>query len=220
MKKQLKIYLVLAVLAVFVSGCSEEGINGKGPVVEENRMVDDFSSLYLQIPAKLYVYNGTEQSVRIRTNQNLLSRIETTVVNGELRIETIPDVWIRNVNVLEVYITSDQVSGFTINGSGLIKIEDCLDVDNASFEVNGSGDIYACGVTEILSVRINGSGKFSGFDLQSSVAEVQITGSGDIQTTVSQALEATISGSGNVEYKGSPQITTQITGSGNVRKRN
>ena len=202
------------------SGCSEEGINGKGPVVEEERLVDDFSALYLQVPAKLYVYNGTEQSVRIRTNQNLLSRIETTVINGELVIETIPDVWIRNSDALEIYVTSDLLSSFTINGSGLIKIEDCLDVASATFEVNGSGDIYACGEAGNISVRINGSGKFSGFDLQSDAASVKITGSGDIQTSVNQTLNATISGSGNVEYKGSPQVSTQISGSGNVRKRN
>jgi len=219
MKKQFTIYLLLTALTLVMSGCSEEGINGKGPVVEEERMIDEFTSLYLQIPAKLYVYSGSESSVRIRSNQNLMSRIETTVINGELRIETIPDVWIRNTDVLNVYVTSDLVSNFSINGSGLIMIEDCLDTNSASFEINGSGDIHACGETDVLSVVVNGSGKFRGFDLQSKTAEVEIHGSGDIEMRVSETLEATISGSGNVQYVGSPQVFTHISGSGNVKKK-
>lgn len=219
MKKQFKIYLVLTVLALVVSGCSEEGINGKGPIVEEERMIDEFSSVFLRIPARMYVYNGEESSVRIRANENLMSVIETTVIDGELRIETVPDVWIRNTDALSVYITSDLVSNFSISGSGLISIEDCLDVASASFEINGSGDIYACGEAEVLKVVINGSGKFRGFDLQSELAEVEIHGSGDIETRVSETLEASISGSGKVEYYGNPQVSTQISGSGKVKKK-
>lgn len=219
MKKQITLYLTLAVLTLVMSGCSEEGINGKGPIVEDERMVDDFTSLDLQIPAKLYVYSGAESSVRIRTNQNLMSRIETTVVNGELRIETIPDVWIRKTDVLNVYVTSDLVSNFRINGSGFIMIEDCLNTNSASFEINGSGDIHACGQTDVLSVVVNGSGKFRGYDLETKTAELEIYGSGDIETRVSETLEASISGSGNVRYVGNPQVFTQISGSGNVRKK-
>ena len=219
MNKSFKLILSLLALLTFITACSEDGINGRGPIVEQERSTDEFTALHLQIPAKLYVYEGTEPNVRIRTNENLHKYIETTVVNGELRIETTPNVWIRNANSMSIYVTSDLVSQFTINGSGLIAIEDCLDVASASFQINGSGDIYACGATDVLKVVVNGSGKFKGHDLQAESAEVEIRGSGDIETRVNQSLEADISGSGKVEYYGNPQIFTQISGSGKVKKK-
>ncbi len=220
MKKQLKITLVLTILAALFSGCSYEEINGNGPVVEEERSVGAFTSLSLRLPAKLYVYNGNESSVSIQTNENVQRYIETTVINDELIIETIPNVSIRNTDVLNIYVTSDLVSSFSIDGSGLISIEDCLDAAALSFDINGSGDIKACGLTDVLSVVINGSGKFKGFDLEAGTAELNIRGSGDIEISVNDVLEADISGSGKIEYYGTPQVSQQISGSGKVRKKN
>lgn len=220
MKKQVKIYFILTMLAVLFSGCSNESVNGKGAVIEEERSVGNFNSVNLQIPAKLYVYAGAESSVIIKTNENLLKVIETTVINGKLIIETQPNVSIRNTDVLNVYITSDMVTDFSINGSGRISIEDCIDAASMNFEVNGSGDIIACGVTESLNVVVNGSGQFKGFGLQAETAELNIRGSGDIETTVSGVLEADISGSGKIEYYGSPEVHSQISGSGTIKRKN
>lgn len=220
MKKQVKIYFILTLLGVLFSGCSNESVNGKGAVIEEERSVGDFNSVSLQIPGKLYVYAGTESSVIIKTNENVLHVIETTVINGKLIIETQPNISIRNTDVLNVYITSDMVTDFSINGSGKISIEDCIEDTSMKFEVNGSGDIIACGVTEVLNVVVNGSGQFKGFSLQAETAELNIRGSGDIESTVSEVLEADISGSGKIEYYGSPEVHTQISGSGTIKRKN
>ncbi|WP_420386866.1 head GIN domain-containing protein [Roseivirga sp.] len=219
MKKQLKIYVALALLVMSVTGCYEDVISGRGPVVEEEYAVNDFTSLYLQLPARLYVYEGSEPSVRIRTNQNLHSRIEAEVISGELKIKTIPNVSLRSIDVMDVYVSSSAVNEFRINGSGVIRIEDCLNANALSFHINGSGVIYACGNTGTLEVEVNGSGKFYGSDLQSEHAELTIYGSGDIETRVSESLDVHIAGSGNIAYYGNPQVTSQISGSGKIRKK-
>ncbi|MEC7753259.1 MAG: head GIN domain-containing protein [Bacteroidota bacterium] len=219
MKKQLTIYLLLVVLISALSGCDEQSIAGRGPVIEMEHSVDSFQAIYLQLPARLYVRKDNEHTVRIRTNENLHDLIEVTVENQKLKLETIANTNIRRAEMLHIYISAPQVSGFFLNGAGDILVEDCLGSDELTFEINGSGDVYACGLTESLVVSINGSGQFNGFDLEAQRAELRVSGSGDIEVAVTEYLNAVISGSGDILYKGNPEVEQRISGSGTIRRR-
>ena len=54
------------------------------------------------------------------------------------------------------------------------------------------------------------------FGLTTKTADIEISGSGKCEVSVSDKLEAKLSGSGRVRYKGNPVVSTNISGSGSV----
>ena len=86
-----------------------------------------------------------------------------------------------------------------ISGSSNISISNCF-FDNVLFDVNGSGDIRAAG-------------------LSSKTTNATIHGSGDVEIACSQHLKARIYGSGDIRYWGDPGVDAQVSGSGSITKQ-
>ena len=105
-----------------------------------------------------------------------------------------------------------------MSGSGNVTMK--LNVtDAANFGVSGSGKINAAGTASKVKVSISGSGKVLAADLETNTCDVRISGSGDVEINVKEALDANISGSGSVSYKGDPKrLNSHSAGSGKVRK--
>lgn len=106
----------------------------------------------------------------------------------------------------------------SITGSGNIDMD--LTATSVTANTSGSGEYRLSGTTDNLSHRVTGSGKCAAFDLDTKTADINVTGSGDCETTVSESLDVSISGSGDVKYKGQPGINVEITGSGNLINAN
>lgn len=109
---------------------------------------------------------------------------------------------------------------FTSHISGSGNIELALDVaGNASFGMSGSGKLSATGKAQHVKTSITGSGRMNCSDFETRTCDVRITGSGDVEIGVKEALDANISGSGSVRYRGNPsKVNSHSSGSGKVRK--
>ena len=74
-------------------------------------------------------------------------------------------------------------------------------VGHGKYEVSGTGDIRAFGVTH-------------------QVARIDLSGAADAELTVTGTLEVEISGTGTVKYKGHPAVTQDVSGIGSVTDAN
>lgn len=81
--------------------------------------------------------------------------------------------------------------------------------------IYGSGKMVASGDLTTLDLLIEGSGSFSGYNLDSKVGIVQVEGSGDAYVHVDDVLYAKGSGSGHICYQGYPVISKE----GGIRLR-
>jgi hypothetical protein len=213
-------------------GC-QQGIGNK---VTEERILPDFVRVTNAIGANIILRQDQQREFRVTTHSNLLDDITTRVVNGELIIDyqgcyrgSDIDIFIATPQIEAVYnIGSGDIFGdnawhsqqldLRITGSGKIDAE-----VNAPFlfaEITGSGLMDLYGVATEGKLRITGSGDMRAFNLESSIQEISISGSGNCEVLTQDLLEVRISGSGNVYYKGRPQINTSITGSGGVFNAN
>ena len=216
MKKQITL-LSLVFYALIITSCDNEPINAEGPIVNQERVLNDYTSIVLDLPAKVYITDDPGETFRIRTHENLLPVIDTYVIGNRLRITS--DHSMRKVKTLDVFVSANDYEKLSINGSGSITTERCISVDRLSVEINGSGVITICGNADELNTEITGSGKIAAYGLESIMTTVKVSGSGEVQTSVSEALDVDISGSGTVRYIGNPEITSKITGSGAVVKK-
>ncbi len=209
---------------------------------EQKREVAIFSEIALNIPAKLYLEQGSEQRVRIVAKASTLEDI-ITEVNGRKLIIRFPNknLFMRNFNPgkVDIYITVPSVDALGISGSGDIIVDDLesrilqlavsgignievvdLDSKNLKVSISGSGKITIGegGIAEELAVSISGSGNFNGKGFAADEVTVNTSGSGSSTVHSNGTIKARIAGSGNVYYVGNPSIDATIAGSGKVRE--
>ncbi len=218
-------------------GLIAEKMEGSGAVVTEEREVAAFDRIQLEGTGKVILTGAASQSVRIETDDNLMTHIRTEVENGKLVISH-ERKYIRPT-VLKIYISATNLEGISISGSGDINASDKfisrnfyadiagsgdislnINAEHLISNISGSGSIDFSGSTNSFEVAITGSGDVDAFEMQARESSVVITGSGNCRVNVTERLSAKIIGSGDVLYRGTPEISKSITGSGKVKDRN
>src|SRR5262245_27179722 len=86
MNTRLRMFLGLGLLALLVSACGLNLINGSGHVITESLAVSDFTEVDFSGFGELTLVQGESESLTIETDDNLLPYIKTTVSQGTLAI--------------------------------------------------------------------------------------------------------------------------------------
>ena len=230
---------ILLLLVVLVSSCHFMGgrrVRGNGNLSSQTRSVGAFNSIRSQGHMDVIVSPGTDYSVKVEADENLLKYILTDKDGDALVIHTRNNYNLDPRAGMKVYITAPAIEGISISGSGSVISNGKLTANNKlEIHISGSGDVkldvnapeitseasgnsnvVLSGTTHNLSTEINGSGEVHCFNLLSENTKVEISGSGSAEVYASKQLEVHISGSGDVAYKGTPAINQHIAGSGSV----
>lgn len=244
MKTQInKLLAILICNSLLLSGCykldSWPAISGDGPMVRDTYQMGYFDGVQVDVNAFVEISQGSETSVEILGQENILDILDVRIVNNVLVISFDVNVWkyeklqidieVPDLNLAssmgsaDIFMITPLVTeNLTIDifGSGTTVIPE-LTASKLTSRIHGSGNVEVGGSVESEQVSINGSGSFYAFELFSSEAKVNIFGSGNGSIFVSNSLDASIHGSGSVFFKGNPQVSkTAVFGSGKVVKVN
>ncbi|HZL10699.1 MAG TPA: head GIN domain-containing protein [Prolixibacteraceae bacterium] len=209
---------------------------------EQSRKVDPFTEISLRVGAKLYLTQGEKQNLEIVAKPSAMEEIITEVKNGKLIIRfPNKDFFWKTFQPgdITIYITTPEINGLGVVGSGDIIAEDeiktkivdlavsgsgSINLSELSAErvksvLSGSGNIILAGktVAQDLSVNLSGSGNFKGLNYSADDVTIKVSGSGNVDVEANNNLYVRLAGSGNVTYKGKPSIDQSIAGSGSVR---
>jgi len=226
--------------AFALAGCSfasgGKTVDGNGVVVSQTRAVSGFDKVSVSGPGELTVSQGSEESLVIETDDNLLPLIRSEVSGGHLWIGP-RDVNVRPTKGIRYQLKLKNLNALALSGSihadlGRIRTENLtlrisgsgraeasqLEARQLSVHISGSGRTEMAGRVEGQEIRISGSGRHDASELKSNQATADISGSGRARINVKDTLKAKVSGSGSVEYYGSPRVTRSVSGSGHVRQ--
>lgn len=221
--------LLFALMLAFTSSCIfitdntnggflNPSIVGSRNVISQNRSGAVFHSISANGSFQVYIEQGSFYNISVRTDDNIMQYLETTVENGILNIG-----FRRGYNVspslTEVYVTTPSLRSVYLNGSGNVFGQNNINADILELIINGSGNIFLNGFADYLRVAVNGSGNIRTSGLNVRNADINITGSGNVEVAVANELNATITGSGDIYYSGNPRLSLNIAGSGRVRRR-
>ena len=241
--KHLKWYAPIFIVSLMLTSCvvdldDDRGIfgrcvDGDGPIVTRTINLPTIEGVDLELPAKVYISQGDEQSIVIEGKENIIDELELDVRDQIWEIDS--DRCLRDIDELNIFITLESIRYLKISGSGEIVSEDFLNTDDIELYISGSGDmdlglrsddidsrisgsgtIILEGSADTLDFEISGSGDYRAFDLESRRAFIKISGSGDAEVFVQDELVVEIRGSGDVIYRGNPTVEAQISGSGRV----
>lgn len=232
MKKVNPILFLLLIHTLFTSSCIES-VTGEGPVVSVKRKTADFSSIALNLGARVKVTQGNENMVIVTAHQNLTDRVITRV-DGRTLVITSKGTLVSKRPV-QIEVRMRNMENFEINGSGEMEFEETIVADYVDFAVTGSGSVRAdldvrkvstvvtgsgtvdlSGKTPDLHGEVLGSGTINASALSAQHATFKLAGSGEVYTTVNDLLEVSLTGSGEVHYSGDPQVKMSVSGSGKV----
>lgn len=203
----------------------------------ENRELPVFNKVWLKGIGNVIVQKSDVQEVRITSNQNIISRIKTKVVNGELIIsvkDAIP-FWMAGLPKLDIYLSMEDINRLRISGVGRIRseekiIEDEIELINSGVgglylhiesdhirtELKGVGEIELSGKTKTHDVHISGTGKVGAYNLESESTDIVTSGVGECVVWATSKLHVTSSGIEKIRYRGNPKVTGSQTGLGGI----
>jgi len=230
------ILISIALVSVFLAGCSKDRIVGNGNVITENRSVSSFSRVISRGDIVVTVVPDSITGVTVKAESNIIPYVNTTVNGNTVIIDFDNDVNIREHSDVRVTLHTANAEYLELQGSGSIAsgdfgdeaaelylsgsgtIEASYHTNSLKASISGSGNIALNGSAYQTTLHISGSGNIRALNLVQNTCNASISGSGNIYVNVLQKIVADISGSGCVYYTGNPSIESSISGSGNVSR--
>jgi hypothetical protein len=206
---------LLTFAALALGGCHITGIKGNGNVITETRTIPDFTSVEAD-GAFTITWSNAPAGLKITTDQNLLSHIETTMHGTKLRIHSRGQL--RPTDGIKVTLASSALSGARLTGAVRLTATK-LSGKGLYLEGTGATRVVADGTVEELMATMSGASKLEAESLQAETVELAISGAGKADVAASKVLKVSISGAGKVTYTGNPTIEKHISGAGSVRQR-
>jgi hypothetical protein len=239
MNTRLPIIFGTLLVALLLSACGINVINGSGNIRTESRPVSGFTAVNFSGFGELTIMQGEAEALTIETDDNLLPYIKTTVSQGTLTIGFDDAAWVpimrpsdsirynltvKTLTALDMsgagtvesaQLTTDQLT-LTASGAGEIKIAD-LTAGDVTVEMSGAGTVDLTGQVMSQIVEMSGLGNYEASDLASQTAQVTLSGAGNATVWVSEQLDTEISGAGTINYYGEPQLRSESSGVGSVQ---
>ena len=215
-------------------------IKGNGELTTITRNVSDYDEISVAGSFDVKLFKGEEGTITIKADENLLEYIVTEVKNSDLKIKTKKGYTITSRKTIEITVPFESIDGVSLAGSGDVFTNDVIKSNNLKLSlagsgnmdlnvstgevvsnIAGSGNIQLAGDTDNFSCSIAGSGNLNGFNLNATIANAKIAGSGNIKINAVNEIHAKIAGSGNIVYSENPEIIkSKSVGSGSVKKKN
>ena len=206
---------LLTFAALCLGGCHWTGIRGNGHIVTEDRPVREFTSVEAEGAFDIQWVTGPA-SCSIKTDENLLRHVETSMRGSTLHLE-----WngqLHPTRGMKVKLSSGSLSGARLTGAVRLS---ATRLSGKGFYLDGTGAtrVTVDGIVEELMATLTGASKLDAESLQAKSAQLSISGAGKAEVTTSDVLKVAISGAGKVTYHGNPAIERHISGAGSIRKR-
>ena len=229
MVRRLILLTVCLVMGVTISFSQSKTGNGK--VKEETRSVSGFNAVDVSAGIDLYIKQGSTEKVVVKTDENLMENLQTTVSGGTLKItmkgkvkkttKLEAHVTVRNLNALnassgsdvegESTITSDKLSINTSSGSDL---ELDVEVGELTLNISSGSDAKLSGKAGSLSVVSSSGSDLEAGDLEAKNCKIEASSGSDARVHCTGELEVRASSASDVVYSGNPTVRSSKASSG------
>ena len=241
MKKQISFALLLVLLTLF-SSCDYEKIYAEGEVTSVyHNNIKGYDGLRISDAFQVYVYfSESEEEIRISANNNLHEKIVVQKDGDELIIRLKNHTSVRGNAVMNAYITTKNLSRFSIDGASKLILENQWKVQDGKIAVSGASDfngelvadrlkmelegastIDVIGSISSLDAELSGSSDLLDYGLDISNLDINLAGASTAFLSVDENISVKASGASTLHYKGNATIqASELSGSSQIIKKN
>lgn len=225
MKTKIQILALLAVLIGFASCTSCRVNKWKVSVTSGRSGLTGFERIEQLGSLDVRYQQADTFSVVVKAPSKYMDDVETRVEGNRLIVRMkgtgkIVNFGVSDGDQVTVYVTSPDLIGVDLRGSGDFSCEKHLDTDQLDIKLNGSGDIdFDDVICDAVNVEAVGSGDVNVKNIETQVANVSLVGSGDIKMAFQRSgkVNASLVGSGDIELSGEVRAFDQTKrGSGDI----
>lgn len=214
------------VLAVFVVVFSTRVYAFYGSdKVEEKRPLKGFERIRLQGSPDIKYTQGKTWSVRVKAPKSMIKNVQTRI-EGNCLVVSVKNNKVFSFSAIKndeitVYVTSPDLIGVEVHGSGDFECKTLLDTDNMEISLRGSGDVnFSDIICDRIKTSLVGSGDIDIKKVTAQQSSVELVGSGDVavkQYNVKQTqLELKGSGDIKVVCDHCDVVNCRLVGSGDI----
>jgi hypothetical protein len=224
---------------IFLATACNNGRRGSGNIITEKRNVSAFTKVSAATSIDVDVQQGTETSVIVEADDNLIKYVETKIEDGILKIR-LKNISIWNDATIKVHVVAPKYDGFsasssaeivsknTITSTSKIKLDASssaninieIDAPSVEVEASSSADITAAGRTKEVTVDANSSSKVELEKLQAEIVNAEASSSADVSIFASVKIIAKANSSGDITYTGgATDVNKSESSSGTISKK-
>lgn len=207
--------LTLFFSATLLCSCLNNRVEGTGNIVSENRDLSGFENVQISNVITTNVRYGEEFSVVVNADEVAISNVLTKVSGNTLMIDLEKNQNYENIR-LQVDITMPTIFHIQHAGVSNSNLSGFHGLDVLEVTHQGVGNLSLEGSANKLYVIHSGVGKMNAFGFSAKNCDIDFSGVGSMELTVTEMLEGELSGVGNLSYKGHPSINIDDSGVGNV----
>lgn len=180
---------------------------------KQERKVDAFSKIDIDSAFKVYLSQGSTQSVAIEIDDEYINDVETKVSNGTLYVK-LKDTrgGNRNIDIMNVYITIPTIDGITASGAAKFMVETPIKNSGAvKFDLSGASSVKDVTLTcKKLDIEMSGASKCS-INLAADEVDVDASGAASLELSGKvDRLEVDGSGASKVDVRSLKYSTSDV----------
>lgn len=222
-----KVFMFVAALITLTS-CVFSSEFKKVGYAEETRKIRGFKQIQVCGSPSVVYTQGKDYEVRVKViNKEGAFDAVKTELEGDRLVVSLKNLGVNFFNFgggdqCTVFVTSPDLIGVEVSGSGDFKSTKTIDTDNISLEVRGSGDISIEGllICDNARMMVTGSGDIGVENLEAFTSDITLIGSGDLEVKQRKVKNTRVqlTGSGDIEIDcdNCGTIYSQLTGSGDI----
>lgn len=218
--------ILIVLLAGTLTSCDSilKTMNGEGPVVSKEILLDDFHEVYVSSGWEVELIPDPQPGMVIHTEENLLDMVDYKIQNGRLYITHQGSVGNSKSRIIQVFFRQlDNISAdsnakvysraifeqkylnLESSTNGLIDLK--IWTDYCKVTTSSSGIVRLEGTNNDFKSKASTSSRIEAKGLKTISCTAMATSSGYISIYVTESLIAETETGGEVEYFGNPKST-------------
>ncbi|GIZ15031.1 DUF2807 domain-containing protein [Capnocytophaga catalasegens] len=222
--KKIVFFLVLVVIFCTTNAFNSSDWNEKSNEQTETRSIKGYSKILIEGGFEVILTDEAQGEIKVVANQEILSWIHTKLEGNTLHCYLDSKKKIQKLKKITIYIPSQAIDGVNLIGTGIIKTDKMLVLDqltcllngagkmnltikttNLTASLKGSGSIHLDGTSESSNLKIRGVGSINTENLISENVNVSLHGVGSITTYAEKNITGELKGIGTLNIKGNPK---------------
>ena len=220
-RRKVLIFTTMAAVGFIVSSCFK---STRSEFRSTEEKLPYFNKIVISAPVRVHFIQGDKSSIKVVNKNKHGGQIIKECHGGVLEISWNSlikwNILKKSEKDVEVYVTSPDLIGVTLKGSGEFISSGKVDSDNLEITLAGSGDIlFTDIICDKIKTNLRGSGDIKINSESSTTSDILLKGSGDIEINYNNAnaINCKLEGSGDIELSGMAKtLNKQKRGSGDI----
>ena len=215
------LYVPLLLSLCLFTACDDDDDQrfvGSGNLSSEVRAIADFSDVDVSESIAVDIRRGSDFSVEVTADDNLIERIRTELRGGELSLFLAPGNY--QDYTARVAITMPAIKRLSASTSSDMRVTGFRQTDaDWTIDMSTSSSLTVL-ESEIrdLDVTMTTSSEANCFGLQTTAVNIDLSTSSDLEISVSDRLTGEANTSSEARYRGDPTVEVETNTSASVRR--